>query len=337
VRKRIVDTIASVPLPKKAPPFAFVALLALTGCSSLYPLAEAPQTSYFAVRYKVRAEVEPRAIFEVKQADKFPALRAQWNAAALRAPESCSQESANKVTGAGEGKNVKLLTSCGLWLSELERVLVESKFTVSGWTSLRDLEATKHIPAYVAGRELGADVVFVINSLENETVQLGGSSKESIDVFEADRDGHAGNRLPLEREAFDNVRAFVRTRMKTLTQEFQHATTHITATLDVTAVDTKTGEAVWFYRKQEVKPVNLRLDRYFLFGTSSGRMWPVYPRAFTLAEREEAKMARSGGDAVDHDTLWVDFKAPPADAFAEAAQAMSRAVVADFSNRFRGG
>jgi hypothetical protein len=307
------------------------------GCAETYPAAEAPDASYFAVHYKIRAENEPRAMFEVKQAEKFPALRATWNNAALRAPEHCTSESANKGTGAGEGKNVKLMTSCGFWLSELERVLVQSKFTVASWSALRDLERTKQVPAYVAARDLGADVVFVINSLENERIQLGKNYRENFDVYEADEDGRASRRLAINKATFDSVRSFVKTRMKPLTKEYQHVATHVTATLDITAVDTKTGEAVWFYRKQEVKPKPLRLDRYFLFARSEKTLWPVQPHAFGLTEREEQRVARSGSDASDHDSQWIDFKAPPADADAEEANALSRAVVADFLSRFRGG
>ncbi|HVJ94629.1 MAG TPA: hypothetical protein VM580_32810 [Labilithrix sp.] len=321
-------------------PFAVLLGLALAsslGCSRLYPLAEAPDSSYFAVHYKVRAENEPRAVFEVKQADKFPALRATWNNAALRAPEHCVSESANKGIGAGAGRNVKLMTSCGFWLSELERVLVQSKFTVASWSALSDLERTKQVPAYVAARDLGADVVFVINSLENDYIKLGKNSRESFEVYDADEDGHASRRLPIEKATFDQVRSFVRTRMKPLTKEFQHVTTHLTATLDITAVDTKTGEAVWFYRKQEVKAQPIKLDRYFLFARSDKNIWPVQPHAFALAEREEARAARSASEMSDHDSLWLDFKAPPDDAQAEEANLLARAVVADFLARFRGG
>jgi hypothetical protein len=271
------------------------------GCKNLYPAATRAPRSYFAVVYRAHAATEPHAKFEVRQADKFPALVDTWKTAALRAPDACGNDAAG----------------CGSWLTQIERGLVERKLGVVSWSALRDVERTKQEPAHVAARELQADVVFVINEIDARAVPLGTDARETFDVYDTDEYGNDRRPSLVSESSAEAATTFAKQEVKGFSAALAKVPTHLTATLDVTAVDTNTGESVWFYRRSEVKPAPFPLERDFLMAREGESWWPEAPRGLHGATPA--------------------FEPPPAGALTEQAQALAGVVVADFLSRIRGG
>ena len=97
---------------------------------------------------------------------KYREVHRTLKAAALRLPDTCLNESASRVAGAGGQSQLIFQTNCGPWLGEIEKALSASGFKVYSWDALAKLEKQRGLSPYNAGRELGADVVFMLNSLE---------------------------------------------------------------------------------------------------------------------------------------------------------------------------
>jgi hypothetical protein len=280
---------------------AGLSVLALVGCKSLYPAASHAPRSYLAIVYRAHAATEPKTTSEVHQADKFPALLETWKTAAVRAPDSCANDA----------------SSCGAWLSQIERGLVERKFAVVSSTAVRDVERAKHVPAHAAAHELGADVVFIINELDARAVPMGNDARETFDVFETDEEGRDRRPPAVAESNLDAATTFAKKEVTSLRPELAKTPTHLLATLDVTAVDANTGEAVWFYQRREVSPVSFEVERDFMIATEGESWWPTYPHRLRGTDPAPA--------------------APTASAFAEQSQALSRGVVTDFLSHIRGG
>jgi len=317
-------------------------LAVLPGCARGLPTCRPPVAAdYFRVDYRVRAEggIVPRA--EVRAANRFPALRSLWTegTAAVRLPDKCRSEGAGGGTGAlqqGSLDRAILSTECGFWLAEIERALVKAKYKVVSWNALTQVEHTKGVPTYVAARDLGADFVFLVNSLEAGTSKLGKAYTESLHFYDSDAAGTRGAPRELEDDDRGALKKFVQGRTEVLRNE--KLVTGIKAILDMTALDTKTGEAVWFYLKQEAKPVPLSLDRRFLFAQYRNAppprnrppWWPVLPRG----QHEQAKAAESKKSAVDEESR--EGEPAPEDAYNAEVNELVRNVVDDFMIRFRG-
>lgn len=277
------------------------------GCANLYPAAVRPARSYFAIEYRVRPEGEPRGLTDVHQAEKFAGVRSTWTKAVVRPPETCGADGA----------------SCAAWLTEIERGLVDAKLAVASWSAVRDAERAKGEAGYGAAREIGVDVVFVVNGAALETVAFGPRVRESFEVFELGEDGRVGGRLALPDGELDASTAFVKAHVSDARKELAKVPSHLVATLDVTAIDTSSGEAVWFYRKREVAALPLRRQgRRFAFAREGAESWPVSPRGLPAVEKE--------ADA-------QEFEGPASGALVDRSQALSRTVVADFLSRLRGG
>jgi hypothetical protein len=318
-----------------------VSLAFLPGCTRGLPTCRPSvkiakiQPDYFRVDYRVRAEggIVPRA--EVRAAARFDTLRGLWKegTAAVRLPDRCKQEGAGGGTGAlGQAAIDKSImsTECGFWLAEIERALVKAKYKVVSWNALSQVEHTKGVPTYVAARDLGADFVFLVNSLEAGTSKLGKAYTESLRFFDSDDAGNRGSPRELDDDERRSLKDFVQARTRALRND--KLVIGIKAILDMTALDTKTGEAVWFYLKQEAKPVPIALDRRFLFGQYKNKTgwWPAIPSGY----QAQIKAAEARRSSVDEES--GEGEPAPEDAYNAEVNELVRTVVDDFMTRFRG-
>lgn len=298
----------------------------MSGCSPLFPAAEPPPTSYFAVKYELRGPPAPVPIEEVVSSQEFVERSPAWRVAAVRAPNYCSDRA---------GTEPRRIQGCMRVLAEIERNLVASRLVVVSWSTLHDTERTQQRESYVAARDLGAQVVLVVNDLEDELVPFGDAPYEALGLTEADENGHSLGGMTLDAEHFEDLRRKTRRETESLRTATRGSTAHLVQRLDITAVDTETGKAIWFYRRSLSEPLRAVEYRHFLFATSNGRQWPVWPRAMRDEAEAERDRPRSGGFLSPEPDRW-SRPSEPANVEAKAHVLMSR-VVADFSRRLRGG
>src|SRR6185503_3510084 len=84
----------------------------------------------------------------------------------FRAPDTCFTQTAGRATGATQSSGTILTTECAVWLAELERAVSNEGYRVISWDVLQRAERSGTGSIYEAAKRLGADLVFILNSLE---------------------------------------------------------------------------------------------------------------------------------------------------------------------------
>jgi hypothetical protein len=249
-----------------------------SGCTSGVPHCRPPPpVSYALVEYRGGGELGQPPKVEISQTPPYLANRSTFKAVAIRFPDSCLQTAASAMTGAsraGETQTI-LSTDCGVYLSELERAFTSHDYRVFSWDALRGLERQKNLSPYAAGKELGADIVFVFNSLDAAPVQAGAQSGASFKYFASDPKGTRLDPLALDDATRSTFREFAKSQAGA---DPANQVVALSSTLDSTAIVTSGGESVWFYRRTVTRPVRTRRGMRFLFGRTLGGPWtPAIP------------------------------------------------------------
>lgn len=299
------------------------------GCAPLthdFLLVEAHQGASLASRPKIEVSLTPA----------YDTSRAASGVAAIRLPDSCLNSTAAQVSGDTRETQAIAQTLCGVWLAELEKALVKAHFRVVSWDALRGLERSKNLPAYKAAEELGADVLFLFNSVEASNVAPGGKAGSKLQYFRSNDRGEAGEPYPMSEAERQPVRSGVDAVMQTLAAPSSAdastaGVTALSATLDATAVLTKSGESVWFYRNRTLKPLQATIGRKFLFVR--------YMDAWHLTRRNlppQAVMAPAPEVLSAEDSSQTTIGASR-DPFAVERLELVRTVASDFVDRYRSG
>ncbi|MCH2109863.1 MAG: hypothetical protein MK135_11065, partial [Polyangiaceae bacterium] len=223
---------------------------------------------------------------------------------------------------------------CGVWLSEIEKALVRNGFRVVSWDALRTIEENERIPPYKAAAKLGADVVFLFNSLEVNPVSAGGENAYRISYFDSDKYGHRGAPHLMTASERSELRQAVQARSRSIGD--QNGTSVLSSTLDATAIQTANGESIWFYRNTALKTLSADAGKAFLFARPQGQGWFLaeaqsessgVASAVAPPPPEELSAVDSGGSSV----------AANVDPHAVQRLELMRAVTQDFVDSFRSG
>lgn len=246
--------------------------LLLCGCQSTLPSCETPApavpSEYALVEYRLREKTDTEPKVEVSDTATYRAEHARYTAAALRLPDACVELDA---TGAPA-----LKAECKPWLAELERAFAAASFRMAAWDSLWRLEREKGLSTYNAAKELGAEIVFVLNTLESESVTAGNSKLPKHEYFASDERGGRGEPLSLDEGTRS---AFLKYTLDAASKSIEPSSViALTAVLDSTAIVTQTGESIWFYRRATVVPTKEKQGLKLLFGRVTGGGWtPAAP------------------------------------------------------------
>lgn len=159
---------------------------------------------------------------------------------AVRAPDACASQSAAETTGAANNRGSIVQTDCGVEMAELERALTRAGYQVYSWKQIQSL--SRSMPAEAAARQLGAEVLFQVNSLERVTYVPGRNARWERTFSSASAEGEPGEPFALKTADLQRLGPV-------FAQAEQYALTRLGAMLDVNAVMTETGQTVWFYRR----------------------------------------------------------------------------------------
>ena len=214
---------------------AMAALLALGGCRSTYLL-----TSKFVV--SAQAEKLP----EIIETPTYIDSHSRIYTVAVRAPDSCSNQTAASATGDARASGTILKTECGVEMAELERALAKKGYRVISWKVLaRELSISGKSAGEVAST-LGAEVLFQINSLEKSQKSLGKDARWERNYFLSNEYGDR-----LGEQLFDEpTRQFLRSRYLLNSEQRveRYGLSQPSVTLDANAVMVATGESIWYYQ-----------------------------------------------------------------------------------------
>lgn len=212
-------------------------LVLLTGCS---------QTLLLKSQFVATTQEEPPA--EVVETPAYRTSSGGVRTVAVRAPDSCADQTAAISTGEADSKETVLKTSCGVEMAEVERVLAKHGYRVISWNILsREMSTTNKSAGEIASG-LGAEVIFQVNSLEKSRKSLGKDARWDRTYYESNAKG-----ARLKPKAFnDETRDWFKT---TYLQPYEQTIRpRLAVTLDASAVLVKTGEAIWYYRWTHADP-----------------------------------------------------------------------------------
>ena len=296
--------------------------LGAQGCAGV------PPCCYVMLEYRAGAEYglhTPR--LAVKPTPTYLEKRRVWNTVAVRLPEYCLQESAAQASGNARNPDKIFQSECGVYMAEVERALSERGLKVLSWNALNQLEHQKHISTYEAAHELGADIVFMFNSLETSRIKAGEIAGATLRFYQSDEEGGKGAPVKLDEKERSWFKVFLRERMGNIDPE--ERVTALSATLDTTAVLIGQGnEAVWFYQNIQTEPVKTLTARKILFAQRKQSFWPVTPRLETTAEIPK-------DTTQSEEMLQSQRAARPEDEYAKERLELMRKVVIDFVGKFR--
>lgn len=257
--------------------------LTTTGCSSTYLL-----TSKFVVSSQSELPAE------IIETPTYTDVHSSLYTVAVRAPDSCSNQTSASATGDARAAGTILKTECGVEMAELERALTRKGYRVISWKVLaRELSVSGKSANEVAS-SLGAQVLFQINSLERSEKSLGKDARWERNYFLSNAFGDR-----LGEQLFDEpTRQFLRATYLQ-GQEREAEQTGLRApsvTLDANAVLVSTGESIWYYQWTHADPSGLRYENSVLVQCKSNNRecLPLTPLSRVSKEKTET---RSAGDS----------------------------------------
>ncbi len=146
----------------------------------------------------------------------------------------------------GTAKTDVLMSSKGMWITEIEREFVKKDFRVLSRQKYNELIREKGVNAATeVANLLGADLIVQINSLEySDTTNISDRTEENFSVFVSDS---SGGKLERGRGSEKNESVLSKARTLAATDLANEA---FMALLDCKIIDAKTGELIIFYRNQ---------------------------------------------------------------------------------------
>jgi hypothetical protein len=298
--------------------------VALVRCvdTSEYVLAEHQAAAL--VSSNTAPEVSTGAIY------KTPTFLPSVKTIGLQFPDArCVTETSAKATGDIRNQNDSdaiMATNCGVWLAELERALTAHGYKVVSWSAIKQEQATKNITTYQAAASLGAQVVFVVNSMETNDLTPSSTSGSRTTYFKSDEAGSKKDPLAMPQSEREPLRRFV------VSHNGANANQIIgwAGTLDLTAVSVE-GQAVWFFRHHIQRARFAQTGMRFLFRRGSKTS------PFEIWRPQGIDEPAVVDDRSASDVEFTQVKSGPADPFQAEKLAMVRAVAGECVQRFASG
>lgn len=216
----------------------FLVIFFLQGCAKLNPW------TYLTVETRLSGIESEGFVPEIIQTKDYLNNYKKINKVAFRAPDYCNRSTASENTGHISKGRELLSSNCGFIMSELEKTLVKGGYEVYSWQTVNGLVRNAlNAHTYVsAAKELGAEILFEVNSLEEILISSGSefnrkyiqstSRGERIGSIELSKSEKAQiNRLinPVEVDGLDWLK------LKG-------------AMINLNAVDVSNSKKIWFYQ-----------------------------------------------------------------------------------------
>lgn len=298
---------------------AGAAILALAACGKTFMLATARSG-------EIKGTAAER---DVRRTQNYLANFQNIRTVGFRAPDTCFSQTAGQATGVTQQAGTILTTACAVWLAELERAVSVEGYRVISWDVLLRAERTGSGSIYDAAKKLGADLVFILNSLEAVPVIGGANSATTFSYYHADQRGNPTSEFLLSDEQRKMLGGYMVGKLNLIQQ--QNQVMALSAVLDTTAILASTAESVWYYRWGVTKPVGDQAGTNFLF-RGRGMYWrPVEPAT------AKTRVMSSSGVMSSKDVIVGSVSATAASAYQAELFALVRSVAKDFVVNFRVG
>ena len=247
-------------------------------------LALLPALPCCTPHYLVRSEyvvsqqhsTSPEIITTASYNDVLPTI----TTIAVRAPDSCANETTAIHSGEATGRGLLLKTDCGVEMSELERALAKAGYHVISWDIIRNrVIHDAHTTPVQAAKELGAQVLFQVNSLERSAANVRQDARWERRFYRSSSKGEQGSPAPVDAQLKDTFESFI------IPQEQEALPDkRLSATINATAVLVDTGQAIWFYEWTHKESLSDRYETDVLLACKHAVCWRPAPE--TNPERE---------------------------------------------------
>jgi hypothetical protein len=256
-----------------------------------------PSYQYYKVQSRFVSSPQDQQAPEIIATPAYNQLAGQATTVAVRAPDHCSNNTTNQATGEAAATGAILLTNCGVEMGEIERALTRAGYNVISWNIL-DREMRRDNSAAQVASQLGAQILFQINSLERSRKTLGQDARWERSYFSTDAMGTNVQPLPLNEQA----RNLLSNNYLEPIEAKQNPRAYA-VTLDAAAVWVPTGQTIWYYRwTRAAEPTgvsagyNLRLQCLWGYGFSNCQPIanpadPVGPTGTVLAAGESVALS----------------------------------------------
>ncbi len=212
----------------------------LISTCSVFTACGAP---YYLVTSDFLASDNREAPPEIVESTTYLAIAEKIQSLAVKAPEGCANETATESSGEAAGQGILLKTTCGIEMAELERALTKAGFQVISWKILQNKVLKEEITPQAASKELGAEVLFQINSLERSLVHAGQDARWERRFYTSNEEGQQRNPATLPIEEGEQLISQMKEKeaASLIHQE------RLSVTINASASLVETGETIWFF------------------------------------------------------------------------------------------
>lgn len=224
--------------------------LSLSGCTSYSFLKM--QSDFIAASHGQNAP-------DIITTDTYNRMTKQGLSVAVKAPDQCTSYTADQRTGQARSGETILKTDCGLEMGEIERALARAGYKVISWKAFnQQTETEKNLTK--AAADLGASIIFQINSLENSIKSLGQNARWERSYYQSNPLG-----ATIAPTALDNgTRGVLASRfIEPLENKFDTRTFNVT--IDAAAIDVRSGQTIWYYRWGKATDLSAQAKRIEVF------------------------------------------------------------------------
>ncbi len=217
--------------------------------------------SYYQIKSSFVASSQDQKMPEIIATQAYKSMQKSNITVAVKAPDQCTSYTADQRTGASKSTETILKTDCGLEMGEIERALAKSGYNVISWKAFnQQIESEKNIMS--AAKNLSAQIIFQINSLENSNKNLGQDARWERNFYHSTPAGNITSPFLLN----SDQRLFLSNRFLAPIEKQQSTFTYA-VTLDAAAIEVSTGQTIWYYRwtkasEPDIKTKNIAINLY---------------------------------------------------------------------------
>ncbi len=153
---------------------------------------------------------------EVTKTDEYNRVIRNVKKIAVQAPEQCANETWAQSIGGdikSDRDGVLLKSLCGQEMAQMESGLAKQGYRVISWKVVQNKSVASNSTALDVAKNLGADILLQINSLERTSV-VPGDARWDRSYYESDIAGFDGDPIEVNKRISDQLKDFAKTHEK---------------------------------------------------------------------------------------------------------------------------
>jgi len=257
-------------------------------------------TPHYLVRSEYVVSQQLNTSPEIIETASYNELLPTITTIAIRAPDSCANETTAIHSGEASGRGLLLKTDCGVEMSELERALAKAGYHVISWDIIKNrVIHDENMTPVKAAKDLGAQVLFQVNSLERSAANVRQDARWERRFYHSSGKGERGSPAPVNAKLKHSFESFIIPQEKRALPERR-----LSATINATAVLVDTGQAIWFYEWTHKEALSDRYETDVLLACKHENCWRPSPE--TPPEREVYSGSTEAVSAAERDASEIN-------------------------------